>query len=485
MQQPTLALSVPESTGIVPLRDWTAASLMDIVSSAERNERLRLLRHLLTVDPAMLLWTALCRGDEVRAWRDVTTDELAEWVNDRLETLLLRCETTVPPMTGYGARIFDAQISTITVARSAVSSLNGTAAEIGATVYSGSLLAFARDWLYTPDGQPTGQSSSKLPDWIPGWLHLLLTESKSKQPPSIEFIKPIRSAIHNCESNLGNYVGDLERQQWRSEFPIIRSVFAKNVQHLRRLESRKQSEASRLESEKLAAMKELAYGASHEINNPLANISTRAQLLMRDEENADRKRQLATITRQAYRAHEMISDLMLFAKPPRLQLSRFSVSQFFDDLARSLQDDTELNAADVTFSIRDDIEMEADSQQLKTALRAIIKNSIEASDTTCSVTIACTLREISDPLVPSDGNQQHGPMAEIRVTDNGSGISPDVRRHLFDPFYSGREAGRGLGFGLSKAWRIVEQHGGEIVVDSPSRGGTTMVLRIPIPAEKR
>ncbi len=73
---------------------------------------------------------------------------------------------------------------------------------------------------------------------------------------------------------------------------------------------------------KLEAMKELAYGAGHEINNPLANIATRAQTLLRDETNPERRRKLAAINAQAFRAHEMIADLMLFARPPQMRPKR-------------------------------------------------------------------------------------------------------------------------------------------------------------------
>ena len=76
-----------------------------------------------------------------------------------------------------------------------------------------------------------------------------------------------------------------------------------------------------LHEAKLDAMKELAYGASHEINNPLANISGRAQSLLRDEADPKRRKLLLAIDNQAMRAHEMISDLMLFARPPALELA--------------------------------------------------------------------------------------------------------------------------------------------------------------------
>src|SRR4051795_214003 len=83
----------------------------------------------------------------------------------------------------------------------------------------------------------------------------------------------------------------------------------------------------RLERNKLDAMKELAYGASHEINNPLANIAARAQTLLDDEQDPQRRQKLIAIHRQAMRAHEMISDLMLFARPPKLNATLFSLSE--------------------------------------------------------------------------------------------------------------------------------------------------------------
>src|ERR1041385_6447610 len=77
--------------------------------------------------------------------------------------------------------------------------------------------------------------------------------------------------------------------------------------------------ATAVEAAKLRALYNFAYGLSHEINNPLANIATRAQTLLVDEKDPDRRRKLATIVQQAFRAHEMIADLMLFAHPPRMQ----------------------------------------------------------------------------------------------------------------------------------------------------------------------
>jgi signal transduction histidine kinase len=228
-----------------------------------------------------------------------------------------------------------------------------------------------------------------------------------------------------------------------------------------------------LEREKLLSMKELAYGASHEINNPLANISSRAQVLLREESDPERRRSLATINSQAFRAHEMIADMMLFAKPPALTLSRLDPRQFLDavvaEVSRELPPSIEL--------LREDAEtipstMVADPVQLTVAIHAICANAVEAMEGQGQLRIR--LRQA--PVVW----QLEQPMAEIEIQDDGPGISPEVRRHLFDPFYSGREAGRGLGFGLSKAWRIIQLHGGQILVDSQAGEGATFTVCLPM-----
>jgi signal transduction histidine kinase len=73
-----------------------------------------------------------------------------------------------------------------------------------------------------------------------------------------------------------------------------------------------------------------------------------------------------------------------------------------------------------------------------------------------------------------------GDVVQIVISDDGPGIAPELHSKIFDPFYSGREAGRGLGFGLSKCWRIVTLHGGWIDVSSQPGQGTTFTLGLPV-----
>lgn len=224
--------------------------------------------------------------------------------------------------------------------------------------------------------------------------------------------------------------------------------------------------SERLEQEKLAALYQFAYGLSHEINNPLTNISARAQALLSSEKDPNRRRTLATIHLQALRAYEMIADLMLFARPPTPRLEPVDLGDLIDSLIAEWQSEAEAQNTEFVWEPpANPICLHADPTQLAVAIGAIIRNGLEALANGGQVTIALSA----------------GPEAEavISIGDNGPGITPDVRRHLFDPYFSGREAGRGLGLGLSKCWRIIEQHHGKITVESPAEGGALFQIALP------
>jgi signal transduction histidine kinase len=241
---------------------------------------------------------------------------------------------------------------------------------------------------------------------------------------------------------------------------------------LRDLECGRDEFRRALETEKLEALKELAYGASHEINNPLANISARAQTLLRDERDPQRRRMLSAIHTQAMRAHEMIADLMLFARPPKLVRKCVNLVQLVDDAVAELSEHAVRQQATIEHQgVRKPVMLLADDVQLGVVLRAMGTNALEAISAGGYVHL-----EVRVDTAAADETR----WAQVIVADNGPGIPPQVRRHLFDPFFSGREAGRGLGFGLSKCWRIVTDHGGRIDVDSPTAGGAIFTVSLPI-----
>ncbi len=290
------------------------------------------------------------------------------------------------------------------------------------------------------------------------------------------WVKQVVGKSFASKDFLEDHGSSIADTRWRkSDFLTASSVSPKTVRSLLKLAiSHARSESlfsARLQKEKLEAMKQLAYGASHEINNPLANIATGAQVLIGSEKDCDRKQRLARIYAQAMVAHDMISDMMLFAHPPTPVFELADIRLLVRDII--CRRDREGNLIRVALGANVD-KARIDVNQISVVLDALLKNSSEAIKE----------REAIEQRRGGNAAEKYSPAIELRisvvrnrllfrVSDNGIGISDQAARHLFDPFYSGREAGRGHGFGLSKAWRIVALHQGEISFQRDGRAGET------------
>ncbi len=111
------------------------------------------------------------------------------------------------------------------------------------------------------------------------------------------------------------------------------------------------------------------------------------------------------------------------------------------------------------------LQITGDPIQLTVALRALCQNALEALGSGGRVEVA----------LASTGGE-----VRISVADDGPGILPDQRAHIFEPFYSARQAGRGIGMGLSKCWRIVTEHGGGIEVENGAGCGAVFTICLPL-----
>jgi signal transduction histidine kinase len=216
---------------------------------------------------------------------------------------------------------------------------------------------------------------------------------------------------------------------------------------------------------RLAALAEFAAGAGHEINNPLATIIGRAQQLLRDETDPQRRQSLATIASQAYRIRDMIGDVMLFARPPQPELKDISLAAVTRQVIERLAADVSAGKCRVEFAPGDDAAIRADSTQVAVVCSELIRNAMTALQPSGGA-IGIAIRAVDQ-------------FAEWTITDHGRGFSDFEREHAFDPFFSGRQAGRGLGFGLCKVARIVDLHGGTVQIASQPGGPTTVRVRWP------
>lgn len=220
---------------------------------------------------------------------------------------------------------------------------------------------------------------------------------------------------------------------------------------------------------KLEALAEFAAGAGHEINNPVATIVGRTELLLKGETNPERRQALLTIGAQALRIRDMIGDLMVYARPPQPQPESLNLVEVVNEVVLKLDESLRAKKMTVLLQREPSVKILADLVQLRVVISNLLLNSLNASVPGGSITVECSNRE-------ADSRNS----AVLVVRDKGVVLSDIEREHLFDPFFSGRQAGRGLGFGLCKCWRIVEMHGGRIDCESTVESGT--IFRVIWPA---
>ncbi|MCA9059622.1 MAG: HAMP domain-containing histidine kinase [Planctomycetaceae bacterium] len=210
--------------------------------------------------------------------------------------------------------------------------------------------------------------------------------------------------------------------------------------------------ASFPQAERLASLAEFAAGAGHEINNPLGSILGQTQLLLKTTTEIGSRQSLETIGAQAWRIRDMIGQTMLFARPPVPATTEFDLAAVADIVCAAARETLQSDEIQVTNeSSVTHVSIRGDQPQLTTLMDELIRNAAEA------------IRGTNHPgtirlrVTPYPDHHAVG----IRIRDNGLGLTDSlIQRHLFDPFFSGRQAGRGLGFGLSLCYQIVRSHHG-------------------------
>ena len=216
---------------------------------------------------------------------------------------------------------------------------------------------------------------------------------------------------------------------------------------------------------RLEAVRAFAYGAGHEINNPLANIAARAQALLVDERDPERRRKLATIVDQAFRARDMIGGLMVFARPPRPCPAAVDLRDLLRPVVEAARPAADAKGVRLDYGPPPaPVMVRIDAAQVGEAVRALVANAIEAADEAGRVVIEAEAGVVGCRLI---------------VDDDGPGMGGEATRMAFDPFYSGRDAGRGIGLGLPKALRLIESNGGGLTIDSRPGRGTRVVVTLP------
>ena len=260
------------------------------------------------------------------------------------------------------------------------------------------------------------------------------------------------------------------------------------------------------QSERLAAVGEMAARIAHEIRNPLASISGSVQILQGemapakaevsgDSPNGEGSEQAALmdiVVREVDRLNVLISDFLLYSRPTPLSLKSVDLSELIREVAKMGEGQIP-SGVDLDLDLPADVEVMADPDQLRAVLWNLLNNALEAIEGTGSVVLRAEKvpGDRAQGRLSLDRNEKKGeeshPAGEasprwagmLEIEDTGSGISPELQETIFEPFYTTKKTGTGLG--LATVQRIIEQHGGSIEMESEPDKGTRIRVFLPGP----
>lgn len=225
-----------------------------------------------------------------------------------------------------------------------------------------------------------------------------------------------------------------------------------------------------LQAERLASLGTMLAGIAHEINNPLSNISTSAEILKEENEEAspaDRRELIDQILSQTERATSIIRTVLDYSRETRFERRSTSLLSAVRGSAILVRGKRPEHVA-VEIDVPEDIEVLADKVKLEQAFINVMANAIDAM---CEAGRECRISVSARRA----GESQ----VEVVFADTGAGIPKPLLDRIFDPFFSTKDVGRGTGLGLYVTRQIVEQHGGAIHVESEVGRGTAVTVRLP------
>jgi len=218
----------------------------------------------------------------------------------------------------------------------------------------------------------------------------------------------------------------------------------------------------------IEALAELAAGAAHELNNPLAIVSGRAQLLADAEPDIEKKEILNQIQDSANQAAAVIEDLMGFAEPPQPKPAKTDVRRMIDEALQLVARKTNIEHINVQVELDEDArEVFADSAQIASAIANIVTNAIESYESELG------------PIKITAQSVQSGQMVRLQVMDLGCGMDAETLAKATQPFFSAKPAGRKYGMGLAHAQRIIQLNRGSLHISSQPGSGTTVTISLP------
>ncbi len=258
----------------------------------------------------------------------------------------------------------------------------------------------------------------------------------------------------------------------------------------------KDSQERLILSEKLASLGTMAAGMAHEIKNPLVSLRTFSQLLEQKWDDPEFRTKFSQIVpNEIERINKIAESLLKFGRPIKPELSKVIINNVLEEIMLLFDSECKKNNIHVTTTLAELPEIIGDAQQISQAFVNIILNAIQAMEEKKEgeLTIKTDVGEVVKLGRPSrtgvekekgeivweaeEETPQPIPAVFIEITDTGPGIEPEKIKSLFDPFYTTKM--KGTGMGLPITLRIIEEHKGSIKVKSRVGKGTTFIITLP------
>jgi len=273
--------------------------------------------------------------------------------------------------------------------------------------------------------------------------------------------------------------GSIVELEWRSLanfVPGLHCCIARDVRERKRFEQQLQ------QTQKLESLGVMAGGVAHDFNNLLVGILANASLALECSRDANIEPMLRDVVTAGERASGLVRQMLAYAGQNRLAASAL-------DLGNLIRETATLVRASIPKTVALELELapelprvEADTAQLQQVIMNMVINAAEAIPENCpgAVTVATSARALTAfdrerSIIPIELTGQE--YIEVRFTDTGNGIPPDVQQKIFDPFFTTKFTGRGLG--LSAVLGIVRSHGGALTLESAPGQGTTFRILLP------
>ncbi len=288
-----------------------------------------------------------------------------------------------------------------------------------------------------------------------------------------EFIKKtLINAEKVSEEEFTLKLGGVSKTLWLDIMPVVRegSIHG-SLLHISDITERKKRDGRLRRAENLASLTTLAAGVAHEIKNPLGSISIHIQLmqksLKRDKqlEEETSGKYLDILNEEVERLNNIIVDFLFAVRPMNPTMKKSDINQVLTDLLEFVKYELEEASVSIECEFQEDLpKLDIDEKYIKQAILNIIKNSVAA---------------MPDGGVMFFRTVKDEEFVHIYVCDTGTGISEENMSKIFEPYFTTKQFGSGLG--LTVVYKIIKEHGGDIVLESVENQGTTFTINLPVP----